>query len=219
MTKKKLKVCIGIPVDDGHKGEFWVSLIQFALMAPKIMPKGVEILFKWIMGDSLITRARNNLAHEFLQDTDCEYLMFLDTDLDFRAEDVSRLMQHRLKGVLCGQYSIKQKEHRWCWNALKGHTKPNNKGLMPVSESGTGCMIIHRSVFEAMKKAMPTQFYMDDMRKDKRFSFFDAGVVKGRYMSEDWLFCRRARKLGFPVMIDTQVMLGHYGWARYPLEK
>lgn len=215
---KKLTVMIGIPIDEGHKPEFWISLIHFLAMAPSIMQKGVEIVVKWGCGDSLITRARNNLAHEFLTQTQCEYLCFLDTDLEFTPRDLAKLISHRINGIVCAQYAIKQDELRWCRNDLNGE-KPDKNGMLKVCDSGTGAMVIHRSIFKKMMRAMPDHFYTDDLKRDRRFSFFDAGVVKGRYLSEDWLFCRRARALKYNVLVDTTLIFWHHGQKRYPINR
>ncbi len=185
--------------------------------APGLMGEGNELDFKWLNGDSLITRARNNLAHQFIYQTECDYLLFLDSDLDFTPEQIVRLISHRIEGVVCAQYPIKQIDHRWCWNGIPGEVA-DERGLLKVAEAGTGAMLIHRKVFEAMReKGGESIAYTDDTFKDERHSYFDCGVTNGRYRSEDWMFCRRARQTGFAVYIDTQLVFGHVGWIRYPL--
>lgn len=83
-------------------------------------------------------------------------------------------------------------------------------------------MLIPRKIFETYRDAFPSLHYRDDQQKDDRVSFFDVGVIKetptrNRYYSEDYLFCRRVRQLGFSVYVDTNIELGHHGWIRYPL--
>jgi len=184
-----------------------------------------EVSFQVLVnpGDSLITRSRNNLAHDFLHKSDCDYLLFLDTDLDFQAEDIRRLISNRRQDALvCGQYAIKQAELRMCYNRLAGETiGPDD--MLRVAESGTGAMLIPRAILECYREKFKDKLeYTDDQFKDKRISFFDVGVIKetsecSRYLSEDWLFCRRVRQLGFSVYVDTAVLMGHHGWIRYPL--
>jgi hypothetical protein len=215
--RKLVSICIAIPVDDGARCEFWLSLINFITSVPALFPKHVSFELRSTLGDSLITRARNNLAHLFLNETSADYLLFLDTDLDFQPEDIKRLVENRCEdAIVCGQYAIKQPELRYCHNKLADE-KVRRDGLLKVAEAGTGCMLIPRKVLLAFKKALPRLEYTDDLLKDKRFNFFDVGVVQGRYLSEDWLFCRRVRQLGFSVLVDTRVTMGHHGWMRYPL--
>jgi len=69
------------------------------------------------------------------------------------------------------------------------------------------------------------------------WDFFPSGVVTGEFsalespspfvpkdpdgfpirewISEDWFFCERARKLGYKIMVDTRIALGHVGQKEY----
>ena len=219
--ENKTTVCICIPVDDGARQEFWVSLITLMNCAPLLF-QDVTLELKTNNGDSLITRARNNLTHEFLTKSEADYLLFLDTDLEFTPQDIKRLIDQRKEdAVVCGQYAIKQAELRMVYIPLKGE-QVGPDDLLKVAQAGTGCMLIPRKILEAFKEKFPSLEYTDDNAKDKRFSFFDVGVVKetetwSRYYSEDYLFCRRVRQLGFPVYLDIGILLKHLGWIAYPL--
>lgn len=194
-------------------------MIQTVAMAPRYMSPGGMMNFIWNPGDSLICRARNNIVHDFLMNP-CvgqpEYLFFADTDISFVPDNVFRLLNHRIRGIVCGQYALKSDKHQWCYNTVKGE-ETGRDGLLKVKDAGTGFMVIHRDVFKTMSEKLPTNlWYNCDMNKDRRFSFFNAGVANGRYLSEDWVFCHRAGQLGFPVLIDTKVTVKHHGWAAYP---
>ena len=216
--EKPVHIVIAVPVDDGARSEFWLSLLSLIITVPTVFKKNVTFELKTNPGDSLITRSRNNLTHEFLHATNGDYLLFLDTDLDFTPQDIKRLVQNRREdAVVCGQYAIKQAGLRFCYNPLKGEVEDQN-GLLRVAEAGTGCMLIPRKILQTIAdKGRARLEYTDDQFKDKRISFFDVGVVGGRYLSEDWLFCRRVRECGFSVLIDLEVLMGHHGWIRYPL--
>ncbi len=132
MKRQPLSICIAIPIDDGARPEFWISLINFIVTADQVVSERVSIEMKTGIGDSLITRARNNLVHDFLTQTKADFLMFLDTDLDFNPEDIARLIRHRRDdAILCGQYAIKQPGLRYCYNPIKGE-KPGKDGLLKV---------------------------------------------------------------------------------------
>jgi hypothetical protein len=44
-------------------------------------------------GDSLVSRARNRLAADFLE-SDCTHLLFIDSDIVFEPEDIIRLLEN-----------------------------------------------------------------------------------------------------------------------------
>jgi hypothetical protein len=49
---------------------------------------GINIKFSFLFNESLITRARNYLVDEFLHRSDCTHLLFIDSDIHFKAQDV-----------------------------------------------------------------------------------------------------------------------------------
>lgn len=176
-----------------------------------------------VNGDSLITRARNNIAHDFLQ-TDCTHLMFMDSDLEFLPKDLDRLYEHDLP-IVCGMYPKKELKLRWVMSAGKVFERIDDN-LVRVQEAGTGFMLIKREVFEAMIEANPEDQYWCEANEDLRHDFFKVGTYRedpeqehSRYLSEDWYFCAEARKLGYHTYVDTRVMLNHIGNFKYPATK
>ncbi len=67
--------------------------------------------------------------------------------------------------------------------------------LLEVDATGTGCMMIHRRVFEALDKPY-FKFVMDD--------------EGNLFMGEDFDFCVRARERGFKVYVHTGYLCEHW---------
>lgn len=89
-------ICLAFPIDDGARSEFWKSLTSLILGKDEYFSdEPVSFLLLNLCGDSLITRARNNLAHDFLHKTNADYLLFIDSDLDFTLEDIKTLITKR----------------------------------------------------------------------------------------------------------------------------
>jgi hypothetical protein len=97
---------------------------------------------------------------------------------------------------------------------------PVVEGLIEVKDAGTGFMCIKRNVFEKMIEEIPNLEYKKEVRflmneKDDgvRWAFFDCEIDKadGRYLSEDYLFCRRWQSLGGKIWLDPQITLSHTG--------
>lgn len=91
-------------------------------------------------------------------------------------------------------------------------------GIIPVHDAGTGFMIIKREVFNKIIKAYPEIVYYFDKdmtvpkKQRKMYAFFDTSIDEdGRYLSEDYTFCRRWQKLGGEIYLDINVVLDHTG--------
>lgn len=96
-------------------------------------------------------------------------------------------------------------------------------GFMQVREAPTGFMCIKRHVFDRMIAAYPELRYVPDWPKGTypeggvHFRFFDVMVdpESGRYLSEDYGFCRLWEKIGGEVFVDALSNLSHQGERLY----
>lgn len=97
--------------------------------------------------------------------------------------------------------------------------------ITEVRHLATGFMCIRRAVIENMMKAYPSTKYIDDVsflkgsENDWAFALFDTTVevINGtrHYLSEDWLWCERARAIGYKTFCDVSINLGHNGTCTY----
>lgn len=224
---EKLKIFVSTPCDDGHKLCYWNSIRALERYPD---PAGHSYFIYTTPGDSLIPRARNNHAHEFLK-SDCDIFLPIDSDLDFRPQDVWGMVARRLP-IVAGMYAIKQRDLRWCVNGIPGEPV-NEEGMQRVATAGTGALAIYRIVFDKMKSVAASwehwrMRYICDHTKEEKFHFFHHGVIDDpvefahahnpRDMSEDWNFCYMARKLGFDVWADTRSIFLHEGTILYPID-
>lgn len=187
-------------------------------------------------GESLITRARNEAVARFLLDPSLTHLFWIDADIGFSVDQVFRLLLAD-RDVVAGVYPIKrfdwpavlpsgltketlaQRYLRYPVNAHDGVSREvDDDGFLEVSEAPTGFMCIRRSVIETMMAQLPELKYVPDGPPDAPFRdfcyrFFDVMVEPstGRYLSEDYAFCRRWRDIGGQVFVDTQSKLSHQG--------
>lgn len=223
---KRLRVTIATPCDDGHRLCYWQSLVAVL----ESDDRGYDIRAWTPHGDSLITRGRDNIAHDFYYNTADDILGFIDSDIDFRPEDIDETVNARLP-MVAGHYAIKQNELRWCLNSIEGEKPVDESGLYRVATAGTGWLFAHRSVIARMIAAEPywkawRMRYIDDGRKDVRHHLFADEVVDDpkwfahspRRLSEDWSFCYFARKLGYDIWATEKVITMHEGSIKYPLQ-
>ena len=91
-------------------------------------------------------------------------------------------------------------------------------GLLEVWDAGTGFMLMKRGVIEDMITAYPETRYFSD--KDmtlpdeirERYALFDTMIDDdGRYLSEDYTFCRRWQYIGGKIHLEVNTVLDHIG--------
>lgn len=188
------KVFLATPMYGGQcHGLYMKSSLDFQALCSKY---GVDCRFSFIFNESLITRARNYLADEFLR-TDMTHLLFIDSDIHYDPNDVFAMMALSLKyphfDIIGGPYpkksinwsnvalaiknnpAIDPKELEnlvgdFVFNPVKGGPQQFNVGQpLEVMEVGTGFMLIKREVFDGFRKAYPEKAYLPDHRGTAHF--------------------------------------------------
>jgi hypothetical protein len=190
-TKPHIKIGIGIPLYGGMGFcGFFVSLINTMNV---LKQHGVESYPIFILGESLITRARNNIVAKFLNDPDSTHLMFIDGDITWDPVEVIKLLNHN-KSLVGGIYPLKT----YKWENLSNieEYKARNKldinkdvpetefirqnllkynlnfkyanfqiqnNLVEVKHIATGFMMIKRSLLEKLILHHPEFKFWDDM--------------------------------------------------------
>jgi hypothetical protein len=173
-------VFIATPMYGGQcAGWYTQSILE---MVNVFSQNNVKAQFSFMFNESLITSARNALAHQFLK-TDATHLMFIDSDIRFRPQDILKMLEVD-KEIICGIYP--KKEINWttvkqamdkdvAQDQLKHYTGSfvvnlvNYAGevTVPVNEpveifnGGTGFMLIKREVFEKLGEKVPS--YTNDV--------------------------------------------------------
>jgi hypothetical protein len=194
-----------------------VSLARFAQQAAQ---HGIELHIGSICGCSVVSRARNLLAQDLLE-SKCDYLMFIDSDINFEPEDVFRLMAWGTdpkKGIVAAVPRTRSETKTYI--ATLDHDENNQlsmnqMGLVRAKRVATAFMLVRREVFEQMVEAHPEWNYYDTRSNRMLNAMFDFLVTDEGYIGEDFLFCDRARELGFEVWVDPTITLGHMGIQEY----
>lgn len=143
-------------------------------------------------------RARNKCVHEFLQ-RDEDYLFFIDADTVPPARALAGLLAHNVDIV--GATVLTWKDGgpvpvAFHWSEEHGGYRPAyGKGLMPVDVVTCACTLISRRVLEAF----PSPPFAFENNSDG-----DDGY------GEDFVFCRRAKALGFQPYVDSGLLCSHY---------
>ena len=188
------KIFLATPMYGGVcHGAYTKALADLMILATK---HAIDVKLYFMFNESLITRARNYLADEFLR-SGYDYLLFIDSDIHFEAQDVLVLSHYAINNddmdVICGPYpkkaisweKIKQAVDRgfadknpllleefvgdYVFNPADGITQFKIDEPVEVKEGGTGFMLIKRTAFEAWDKAYPERSYKPDHVRTKSF--------------------------------------------------
>lgn len=87
-------------------GAFTVGMISASNVLNRA---GIPFTFSYLMNESLITRARNRLVHDFLR-TDFSHSLFIDADIGFEANKILSMLEAD-REILWGEYP--KKEIKW----------------------------------------------------------------------------------------------------------
>lgn len=156
--------------------------------------------------ESLITRARNDMVHDFLTNhPSCTDLLFIDSDIGFDPNDILRYLIHDEEEII-GTPCVRKKLN---WDRIISVGNRNGQlsnddyiklgaefvinfehgseikqistnKLVEVQDVGTGLVKISRSAFEKIKEAVPDRYYWpmggEENNGQPIYMFFQSGL-------------------------------------------
>ena len=207
-----------MPCYDSVKINTMLSIVK---LVQQLSKSGIKVGIN-TMRSPLIHQARNYLTSVFLT-TEYQYLLFIDSDVEFEPESVVRMLVAK-KEIVCTPYRVKaEKIDKHIYTVE--FKNPNNipiqpGGLVEIEAGPTGLMLIDRKVFEKIMKKYPYLKIKNkatpDAGKSHEFyyNFFDFGFKDGYAMGEDVSFCRLVRGSGFNIYANIESRTKHHGsWA------
>jgi hypothetical protein len=228
-----VKIFIATPMYGGlAKSNYTISLQN---LVATLAQAGHTVGTTTVGNESLITRARNTLAHKFLK-TDFDVLLFIDADHGFEAEDVLRMLEsdkdligaiYPMKGInwenvrlaaLAGFQNLSLYSGYFASNLLPEGAKDfESDAPFKVKATGTGMMAIKRSVLEELKTTLPTYNHNSvgnlGINMGEQVTEFFTTVIDedGTLLSEDYTFCKMWREAGNDVWAAPWVRITHSG--------
>lgn len=191
---QKYSIFVGTPMYGGNcAGLYTKSCTDLATTCAKY---GIEVQFFYLFNESLVQRARNYVVDEFMR-SNCTHLMFIDSDIGFKANDVLSLLGIQIShpeeyDILAGPYPKKTIAWEKVKTAVENgraenpfhleyytadfvfNAKEKNKSYsidspIEVKEAGTGFMLIPRSSLEKYSEAYPELKYRPDHVRTENF--------------------------------------------------
>ena len=185
---KGKRVMIGTPCYGGQVSTYYFK--SYIDLIARLSACGVDYVLSAISNESLITRARNTIASNFLTYKDdkgkLDYLLFIDADIQFHPDAVLRLLLHN-KDIVTAAYPMKVIDFSNVENQalsiqdlaiqttsyainLKFDSEEQREsgqlrlkdGLLELVDGATGFMLIKRYALEMMRDHMPQLAYTND---------------------------------------------------------
>lgn len=197
--------------DAGVHPLFVHSLTLVLLYGRELLSKKLPVISN---GGNNIVEQRNQVVRSFLEDSDADWLLFVDTDQTFDQHLPRRLLASAdpesrpvVSALVMAQ---RNPPHRPITPAFV--VEFNGRFVVPDTIPsgvvdcipGAGCVLIHRTVLQAIReKFEPHTAFPWFAHTEHRT---DAGWDS---LGEDYTFMTRARALGFPTCVDTTIHVGH----------
>lgn len=167
-----------------------------------------EIAFEWLSRHTRVDDLRND-GVAVARGLKMSHLLFLDADMTWPADVLSRMLRHHDRGIVSGVYHLKAWPH-WPVAFQSGtvnlqtrevdYTYDEQAGtgtdLREQALVGMGCALIPMALCEAM----PAPWF--EYRQNRYGQWT---------ITEDVAFCQKASAHGCPIWVDPTVKCGHVG--------
>ena len=242
-TKSKYRFFVATPVHNEVSIHYFQACLEFQ---KQCMKKDVLSCFQ-VMKSSLVTQGRNLCVSSFME-TDSTHLLFIDSDIDFDSESIFKMADTN-KDVISVPYPLKTFNWEKGFSKVKDGTiknaeelkykgfyqypmkvsnstdiKVDKDGVIEVTHSPTGCMLIKREVIEKMIKAYPEKEIIQKTiingkmeTKPYLYNLFDTDFDSETktYLGEDFAFCKRWKNLGGKCYALITEKISHVGEHQY----
>lgn len=198
---------VAIPCLDGNVShQFCTSLVKTVAL---LKDHNIDHSITYAVGDSFISRARNQLTKDFLE-SNATHMLQIDSDQGWEPDAVLRMLDTG-KDFVCGAVPIKDPSGENY--ALGVHTNWNRTpvvedGMIVADMVGTAFMLTSRKVFETIEcMGMVKHHHACGWA-----GYFDTEYdADGRFVGEDAAFCRKWRECDGRIYILPDIDFVHSG--------
>lgn len=192
----------------------------------------MEIGLYTLSNESLLSRGRNHIAAQAIRGG-WDKLMFIDADSKFTFKQFWDIATAPYD-LACGVVPLKvlpialnflpfQDDEFYFRDRIRsidslfrmkeGHAS----NWLSVPFCGTAFMAISRQLLLRTAETSEEYQYPNPAtgQLHTHWNMFDTRPMHGKFMSEDWSFCYRARELGYKCMINADVIIQHVGTLIY----
>jgi hypothetical protein len=209
--KAKDTVAIGWAHSGQVETEFALSLLEIVKQRPKKISA-----YYCVEGLGLLSKSRNIMVKHFLDNTDADWLLMLDSDERISVATFDLLCataDSDERPVLAGLYFAALWEGGILRPVPLIFVAVPEKGLQPwdnypqnevvkIAAAGTGCLLMHRSALQKVRDAHGEE--------NKDWCWFQDGPIgANKWLSEDLTFCTKLAQVGIEMHAHTGAVLQH----------
>ena len=228
-----MKITIGTPTAGGTVTTAYArSLTNLTLELTRLK---ADYALSMIDGSDIV-KARNLIASGALADPVCTHVLFLDSDMDVPRFAFQGLLEagHELSGAIYPKRHLDLDRYT---HLIRDGVVPDRalaassefvvgfasnqvelqSGWCKAAVLGTGCLLIKRSVLEALATGGEGKQIDTQLPDGGPVYDFFGPLTKpgGARLSEDFSFCVKATRAGFTVWALADADVGHVGTHRY----
>lgn len=203
------RVVIGYPVGGSATIPFVTSLNKL-MQHEFAIPEQERMITRIIPASGLyVSKNRNKITRQFLDGGNEEWLLMIDTDIEFQPDLPARLVLAAMKygaKILAANVRLGSHTHsgyarsEWLWTPMA--ELPSGE-CFPVDAAATAVMLIHRDVFLAIKekggKCWFNHLYLEHGE--------DGDIEE---IGEDLAFCERAASVGVQTWLLRGLGIKHH---------
>lgn len=206
-----LSVMLGIPAGRRPTWETVMSIVGTATLCRQT---GVPLHYGIIKNCAIVTKARDEVLHAFLE-SDASRLLWVDDDMIWEPKDFMRLLAlSTIYDVIGATYTAKMDQPTFFIKVNDLSAVPmDDNGICEVDGMGLGFTMMTREAVEAIAATKPVMF--DQMSKKRLASVFRTDIHEGSFRGEDMAFFADLKELGYPCHLDPTIQLKHAGEKLY----
>lgn len=207
------KVFISTPAYEGKVYvQYALSLVDTCTL---LLQNNYEPVIRIPTGGSLLVADRNRIIQAFWE-SECDYLLCLDSDLGWDPRAVIKLLKSG-KDFTGGVYPTRQGRGF----TFRPTTDESGKidmcsttKLLKMEYIPAGFMLLTRKAIKQMREHFQHLYYCPKGSTnplEAGYCLFDTEVWQGEFWGEDYVFCRRAREAGLDIWVDPLINFDHAG--------
>ena len=236
--RQPYRIFVATPVHSDVSIHYFKACLEFQ---KECFVRKIPVMFQ-VMKSSLVTQGRQLCVSGFME-SNCSHMLFIDSDISFNFKMVERMINYD-KDICLVPYPIKGLD----FDKIKKRIEegcdidprvlgnqytmsvpdPSNvkveNGFIEVERGPAGCMLIKRSVIDALIKEYPEftikQHTLIDgklVTRKHMYNFFDTYWNKDdkTYTGEDFYFCKLCKHAGIKMYALVDEYISHHGEFSY----